>query len=96
MLESADDAGAKVRGGSSSDLGSAPEVTLEDGTKMAAKRGVIVATDQPAAARLLGKHLNASPSRQGKGRGTCNVYFRYVCHLPDLVEWRLLARNGRV
>ena len=61
---------------SSSDLESSPEVVLEDGTRMTGKRGVLVATDQPAAARLLGKHLDASPSREGKGRGTCNLYFK--------------------
>lgn len=61
---------------SSSDLDSPPEVTLEDGTKLTGKRGVVVATDQPAAARLLGKHLKTSPSKEGKGRGTCNIYFK--------------------
>lgn len=74
-----DSAGTKVKALSSSDMGSPPEVVLENNTKMTAKRGVVVATDQPAAARLLGKHLDASPSRQGKGRGTCNIHFRYVC-----------------
>lgn len=68
--------GTKVKALSSSDMGSPPEVVLENNTKMTAKRGVVVATDQPAAARLLGKHLDASPSRQGKGRGTCNIHFR--------------------
>lgn len=61
---------------SSSDLESPPEVTLEDGTKMTGKRGVVVATDQPAAVRLLGEKLDASPSKEGKGRGTCNLYFK--------------------
>lgn len=61
---------------SSSDLESPPEVVLEDGTKMTGKRGVVVATDQPAAAQLLGRHLDASPSREGRGRGTCNLYFK--------------------
>ena len=68
--------GAQVKEVSSSDLDTLPEVTLEDGTKMTGKRGVVVATDQPAAARLLGKHLEASPSKEGKGRGTCNIYFK--------------------
>ena len=60
----------------SSDLESPPEVTLEDGTKLAGKRGIVVATDQPSAARLLGKALELSPSKEGQGRGTCNLYFK--------------------
>ena len=60
----------------SSDLESAPEVTLEDGSKLTAKRGIVVATDQPSAAKLLGQHLETSPSKEGKGRGTCNLYFK--------------------
>lgn len=88
-------AGAKVQQLSSSDMGSPPEVTLKDGTKMTGKRGVVVATDQPAAAQLLGKRLDASPSRQGKGRGTCNVYFRYKFSslLPERLEGRLPAKK---
>jgi hypothetical protein len=60
----------------SSDTESPPEVTLEDGSKMTAKRGIVVATDQPSAAKLLGQHLDSSPSKEGKGRGTCNLYFK--------------------
>ena len=62
----------------SSDLESPPEVTLQDGTKLTGKHGIVVATDQPAALQLLGSRLEASPSKAGKARGTCNVYFRQV------------------
>ncbi|KAL0037498.1 hypothetical protein WJX77_000310 [Trebouxia sp. C0004] len=68
--------GAKVKEVTSSDTESPPEVTLEDGSKMTAKRGIVVATDQPSAAKLLGHHLDSSPSKEGKGRGTCNLYFK--------------------
>ncbi len=69
-------AGARVKEVTSSDTESPPEVTLEDGSKMTAKRGIVVATDQPSAAKLLGQHLDSSPSKEGKGRGTCNLYFK--------------------
>lgn len=60
----------------SSDLESPPEVILEDGSKLTGKRGIVVATDQPSAAKLLGEQLELSPSKEGKGRGTCNLYFK--------------------
>lgn len=69
-------AGARVMEVTSSDTESPPEVTLEDGSKMTAKRGIVVATDQPSAAKLLGQHLDSNPSKEGKGRGTCNLYFK--------------------
>ena len=74
--------GARVKELTGSDLESPPEVTLEDGTKMAGKRGIVVATDQPSAVRLLGKALDNSPSKEGKGRGTCNLYFKSVFSIP--------------
>lgn len=61
---------------SSSDLDSPAEVTLEGGTKLTSRRGVVVATDQAQAEKLLGKALGNSPSKKGKARGTCNLYFK--------------------
>lgn len=69
-------AGAVVTSVSSSNLESAAEVTLKDGTKLTSRRGVVVATDQAQAEKLLGKALDLAPSKQGKARGTCNLYFK--------------------
>ena len=53
-------------------------VRLADGTTVSARRGVVVATDGPAAARLLGSSLEATPSKPDPGVGTCCLYFRCV------------------
>ena len=69
-------AGVAVKDISSSTLDSPSEVTLEDGTKLTSRRGVVVATNQKQAEKLLGKALDISPSKKGKARGTCNLYFK--------------------
>lgn len=61
---------------SSSDLETPSEVTLEDGTKLKSRRGVVVAADQGQAEKLLGKALDVNASKKGKARGTCNLYFK--------------------
>ena len=68
--------GVAVKGVSSSDLDSPCEVILEDGTKLTSRRGVVVATNQKQAEQMLGKALQTSPSKKGKARGTCNLYFK--------------------
>ncbi|EFJ49392.1 hypothetical protein VOLCADRAFT_80651 [Volvox carteri f. nagariensis] len=52
------------------------EVTLADGTKLTARRGVVVAVEGPEAGRILGGALQSSPSKPEPGVGTCCVYFR--------------------
>lgn len=69
-------AGVAVKDISSSDLESPSQVTLEDGTKLMSRRGVVVATNQKQAEKLLGKALDISPSKRGTTRGTCNLYFK--------------------
>ncbi|KAK9815902.1 hypothetical protein WJX72_011660 [[Myrmecia] bisecta] len=56
--------------------GSPVTVTLADGSTMQSRRGVVVATEAPAARRLLGGALDESPSKAEAGVGTCNLYFR--------------------
>lgn len=51
-----------------------PSVTLKDGSALAA-RAVVVATEGPAAAALLGNALAAAPSKSEKAVGTCCLYF---------------------
>lgn len=51
-------------------------MVLADGSRLTAPRGVVVATDQPAAIQLLGKALKDSPSKEADGVGTCCLYFR--------------------
>ena len=58
--------------------------TQKDGTvtlsladkKSLTARAVVVATEGPAALRLLGKALEAAPSKEQNGVGTCCLYFR--------------------
>lgn len=53
-------------------------VTFGEGdhrTTLAAPRGIVVATEGPAAERLLGPHLSAAPSASGPPAATCNLYF---------------------
>ena len=57
----------------SSQLDKAPQVHLENGQQLEASKGVVVATDQPAAQHLLGSLLEASPSTAGEGVGTVNL-----------------------
>ena len=53
-------------------------MTLADGSCVAAARGVIVAADGPAAARLLGSAMGGLSSKTEAGVGTCCVYFSCV------------------
>jgi len=55
--------------------GGPAQVSMEGGGSIAAARGVIVAADGPAAARLLGDSLHSSPSKPDDGVGTACVYF---------------------
>lgn len=50
-------------------------VELEDGSRVEAEMGVIVATEGPAAAKLLGNALEEDASSRGTPVGTCNLYF---------------------
>ncbi|GLC46739.1 hypothetical protein PLESTB_001358300 [Pleodorina starrii] len=52
------------------------EVTLADGSKITARRGVVVAVEGPEASRILGPALQSSPSKPQPGVGTCCLYFR--------------------
>lgn len=65
------------------DCGRPATVRLADGGEIAARRGVVVATDGPAAAALLGSALADSPSKTEQGVGTACVYFR--CALEPLL-----------
>ena len=60
----------------SSSSGGSASVQLADGSKVTGSRGVVVATDGPAASQLLGSRLAASPSKSEAGVGTCCLYFR--------------------
>ena len=60
----------------SSSGGGSASVQLADGSKVTGSRGVVVATDGPAASQLLGSQLAASPSKSEAGVGTCCLYFR--------------------
>ena len=51
-------------------------VRTADGKELTASRGVVVATEGPAAQKLLGQALELSPSHEGAPKGTCNLYFR--------------------
>ena len=62
----------------SSTSGGGVIVTLADGSCVAAARGVIVAVDGPAAARLLGTAMGGLPSKAEAGVGTSCVYFSCV------------------
>ena len=70
-----DSAGVKVRAVESHSGGGAA-VRLDDGKLVTASKGVVVATDGPAAQQLLGKALSANPSKPEAGVGTCCLYFR--------------------
>ena len=50
-------------------------LSLADKKSLTAK-AVVVATEGPAALRLLGKALEAAPSKEQNGVGTCCLYFR--------------------
>lgn len=57
---------------------SAACAVLEDGTRVRGRLGVVVATERDAAEELLGGAstlLTVAPSKQGRGVGTCCVYF---------------------
>ena len=58
--------------------GGGATVTLADGSCVAAARGVIVAADGPAAARILGSAFGDAPSKAEAGVGTTCVYFSCV------------------
>ncbi len=63
----------KVTGSTQSDNAT---VRTADGKELTASRGVVVATEGPAAQKLLGEALELSPSQEGAPKGTCNLYFR--------------------
>lgn len=65
---------ASVQPGSTGEASSSPTVTLADGSVLSAS-AVVVATEGPKAAELLGSMLSAAPSKQGPGVGTCCLYF---------------------
>ncbi|KAI8473014.1 MAG: hypothetical protein J3K34DRAFT_453716 [Monoraphidium minutum] len=67
--------GAKVERIEPGSGGAPARVVLSDGRSVAARRGVVVATEGPEAARLLGERLQASPSKPQAGVGTCCLYF---------------------
>lgn len=65
---------------SSSSIGGSSDAcaVLEDGTRVRGRLGVVVATERDAAEDLLGNNstlLTVAPSKQGKGVGTCCLYF---------------------
>ena len=69
------DTGVRVQGVEAHSSGGAT-VQLEHGQSIHARKAVVVATDGPAAQKLLGKVLNANPSKPEAGVGTCCLYFR--------------------
>ena len=66
---------------------------LEDGTSIAASKGVVVAVEGPEARRLLGDRLDSSPSpsKSEPGVGTACLYFS--ADKPPLAE-NVLLLNG--
>lgn len=67
--------GVKVQSVESRPQGGAV-VHLKGDKSLTATRGVVVATDGPAAQKLLGTALDASPSKAEAAVGTCCLYFR--------------------
>ncbi|KAK9836272.1 hypothetical protein WJX81_001340 [Elliptochloris bilobata] len=65
-------------------------VRLAGGGEVAAPRGVVVATEAPAAAELLGDALADSPSKAEPGVGTACIYFR----APAAPSEPILYLNG--
>ena len=63
----------KVTGSTQSDNAT---VRTANGKELTASRGVVVATEGPAAQKVLGEALELSPSQEGAPKGTCNLYFR--------------------
>jgi phytoene dehydrogenase-like protein len=57
--------------------GKGAEVTLADGSHISARLGVVVATAQPEAERLLGERMAKSPSKDAPPVGTACLYFKY-------------------
>ena len=55
--------------------GGGGSVRIRGGATLAARRGVIIAAEGPAAAHLLGKRLESEPSAEAEGVGTCCLYF---------------------
>eukprot|EP00898_Chlorokybus_atmophyticus_P003965 jgi/Chlat1/456/Chrsp103S00974 len=66
-------------------------VTLANGQSVRARDGIVVAADGPAAAKLLGSALAASPSTEGDPVGTICLYF--VTTRPPRSE-NILYLNG--
>jgi len=64
-----------VTGVSSGSGGSEGSVRTRAGATLSARRGVIVAAEGPAAAKLLGDRLASAPSQAADGVGTCCLYF---------------------
>ena len=67
---------------------------IRGGATVAARRGVIVAAEGPAAAHLLGERLESAPSAAAEGVGTCCLYFTCTPGLFDPLQLLLLAPNG--
>jgi hypothetical protein len=86
-------AGVRVKAVESSSGTGGASVLLADGSTINARQGVVVATDGPAAAQLLGGALTANPSKADPGVGTCCLYFR--CASSALLL-KYLACNGVV
>ena len=72
-------AGARVASVRAADGDRPPTVHLAGGGEAAAPRGVVVATEAPEAAALLGGALADAPSKREHGVGTACVYFRRAC-----------------
>ena len=72
-------AGARVASVRAAEGDRPPTVRLAGGGETAAPRGVVVATEAPEAAALLGDALADSPSKREPGVGTACVYFRRAC-----------------
>ncbi len=92
-LSSSDNAGVKVEAVESSTASGGASVRLADGNTITARRGVVVATEGPAAAQLLGSSLEATPSKSEAAVGTCCLYFRCVVPASTPTEAGLDIKN---
>eukprot|EP00798_Chlamydomonas_sp_ICE-L_P027169 gene27169-2409_t len=68
--------GAKVDKVVSQSAGTPAQVFMSDGSVIIARKAVIVAVEGPEAKRLLGESIATSPSKEGPGVGTCNLYYK--------------------
>jgi hypothetical protein len=67
--------GSNSSSNNSSNSSQCATVVTEAKQRITASRGVIVATEGPAALKLLEDRLGSSPSAAAEGVGTCCVYF---------------------